>query len=292
LELKLQMIRMLNKTSYKMKPDDSFFFTGLCQDTAAEIIWAESSVNDISDKVDQKLTNALKYHISTLQLLLFEILKILYDKDSIEVVEDILKSKDRSLENRLFAIELLDNILDPEMKKLLIPIIEDNAFSYKKERLEKILLIYQLQCEERLKEVLMRNYMTISPYIKQLALEDYYRLTEDKIMLNAYAASHIENLNATASTLLNNTNEMVYHAKRIAMENMNLAIEINPDILAYFAKWGLFSKNRKHHTGLNEYVSKQTFQFNPDFVATVNFDDIPLSIDLLGLSLIFNLDKL
>lgn len=293
LQLRVQMISMLNKTNYKRKPEDTFFFTALCEDIASEIMWAESSINDISGQVDQELVDALKQHINTLQNLLFEVLKVLYDKESIQVVQEMmLENKDNSLEKQLFAIELLDNVLETQMKLMVMPLLEDTSYNLKKERLHKILLVYHLPCAARLKEILMANFMTIGPHIKQIALQEYYKLTGDKAALNAFAASYVENLNATAASLLYDADERVYMAKIKVMESMNIAQQLNPDMLAYFTKWGLFSKEKKRGgTNLNEYLGKQTYQFNEDHIATVNYERTELSIDPLGLSLMLQMSK-
>ncbi len=283
---------MLNTGDHKLKPEDTFFFTGLVENVATEIMWAEAAINDISGEVGQQLADSLKHHIHTMQFLMFELLKVLYDKQSIQVVQDILNSKDDSLENHLFAVELLDNVLEKEMKKLVMPLIEDSSFNSKKERLQKMLLIYHLSCTERLKEILMANFMTVGPYIKELALQEYYRLTGDKTILTAFAASYVETLNATATSMLYNADERIYAAKKKAVESMNLSAELEPDLLAYFIKWGLFSKEKKKtNTGINEHLSKQTYQFNEESITTVIFDNTVLSVDLMGLSLIFKINK-
>ncbi len=293
LQLRVQMLQMLQviyQGKYVMKHEDVFFFSGLCQDVAAEIMSAESAVNDIEGEVDKSLVDALTDHILTLKNLLFELLKVQYDKDSIQVVQDVINSKDKSLENRLFAIELLDNLLDSEMKKLLLPIIEEGSYNSKKESLEKTLLIYQLPCAARLKELLMNSFMTVGPYIKQLALEEYYRLTQDQGILYAFAASHQESLNATAHYLLNGSYDKVYAAKMNAVTDMNLDEELSPALLVYFIKWGLFAKHRKRHAhGLNEYISKQTYQFNTEYTAAVNYEHTDLMVDRLGLKLLLML---
>lgn len=290
LQLKIQIIAMLNKKNYKLKPEDTFFFTGLVENIASEIMWAEATINDISGETGTKLIDALNHHVHVLQSLLLELLKVLYDRQSIKVVQDILNSKDNSIENHLFAIELLDNVLEKQMKKLVMPLIEDSSFNSKKEQLQKTLLIYHLSCTERLKEILMANFMIVGPYIKEPALQEYYRLTGDKTILNAFAASYVETLNASATTMLNNDDERVYAAKNKAIESMNLATELPPDLLAYFMKWGLFSKERKKtNTGANEHLGKQTYQYNEDYTTTMTFDNTQLTVDLLGLSLIFKI---
>ena len=290
LQLRLQMLIVLNRTKNRMTHEDTFFFTGLIQDLASEIMSAESAVNDIEGEVNNALIAALEDHIHTQKNLLFELLKVLYDKASIQAVQDVINSKDKSLENQLFAIELLDNLLESEMKKLLLPIIEDNSYHSKKESLQKTLLIYELPCAERLKDLLMNNFMTIGPYIKQLALEEYYRITQNRLILQAFAASHIENLNATASHLLNGGSDSIYYAKMSAAINTNLNGKFSPNVLVYFIKWGMLAKQKKKYTrGLHDYISKQTYQFNEEHIVAVNFNNTDLLVDTFGLMLLFRM---
>ncbi|MCD6010511.1 MAG: hypothetical protein K0Q79_373 [Flavipsychrobacter sp.] len=288
----LQMLQMIYQGKYVMKREDVFFFTGLCQDVAAEIMSAESAINDISGEVDKALVEALAEHILTLKNLLFELLKVLYDSDSIQVVQHVINSKDKSLENSLFAIELLDNLLDTEMKKLLLPIIEEGTYNSKKESLQKTLLIYQLPCVSRLRELLMNSFMTVGPYIKQLALEEYYRLTQDQSILYAFSASHVENLHATANYLLTGDYDQVYPAKMNAIIDMNLDEDINPNVLVYFSRWGLFAKHKRRHPhGLHEYINKQTYQFHQAYITPVNYDHTDLLVDTFGMALLFSISN-
>jgi len=292
LQLKIHIIAMLNKKEQHIKPEDIFFFTGLIEDVASEIMWAEATIHDILNDVNGKLIEALQHHILTLKTLLFELLKVLYDKQSIQVVQDILNRKDDSLENHLFAVELLDNVLETQMKKLLMPVIEDSSFNSKKERLQKTLLIYHLSCTERLKEILMANFMMVGPYIKEPALQEYYRLTGDKTMLSAFAASYVEMLNASATTILLNGDDRISAAKSSAVHDLHLDTVLQPDFIAYFMKWGLFTKEkRKAHVGVNDHMGKHTYQFNEDYIVKMTFGNTVLNVDKLALSLVLRTNK-
>ncbi len=290
--LKLEMLAMLNSNDNKVQAEDVFFFTNLCKDTSGEIMWTESAINDLAGNIQPALKDALYNQVSILHNVLFELLKVLYDKTSIVSVQGIINSKDRSLENRLFAVELLDNVLEPEMKKIIVPLFEDVSFATKKEKLQKILLIYHLPVEARLKEILMTNFMIVSPYIKQLALQEYYSLTGDASILAAFAASNLENLNATARMLMDDLNEHTFASKTNAVEKMKLSSLIDPSSLSYFINWGLFT-NAKKKPGVvqNEYTDKHTYQFNDKFISSMNDNGSKLLLDTFGLSLMFKINK-
>ena len=178
------------------------------------------------------------------------------------------------------------------MKKIIVPLFEDVSFATKKEKLQKILLIYHLPVEGRLKEILMTNFMIVSPYIKQLALQEYYSLTGDASILAAFAASNLENLNATARMLMNDPNEHTFASKASAVGKMKLSSLIDPSSLSYFINWGLYTNaKRKPGTVQNEYTDKHTYQFNDKFVSSMNDNGSKLLLDTFGLFLMFKINK-
>jgi MFS family permease len=291
LHLKCQMIIMLNSGGYKPSKEHLFFFTSLCENCIQDIIWTEASMYDIAEKVDQELTNAFSEHLETQQNLLFELLKVLYEKESIKAIQDIVNSKDQSADNQLFAIELMDNLLEDEMKRMIIPLFEDISFPAKMVKLQKIFLVYNLSCADRLKEILMTNFMTVGPHVKQHALGEYYRLTGDKNILMAFSSSSVENLKAIASILLDASEEELFHDKRSTLEDIRLAHSMPPSMVAHFMKWGLFSSGKKGSINAHKNAAKQTYQFNSDFIESISSGNNKLSLDMLGLSLLFRINK-
>lgn len=138
----------------------------------------------------------------------------------------------------------------------------------------------------------MANFMMVGPYIKEPALQEYYKLTGDKTILSAFAASYVEMLNATATTILYNSDERVFAAKSSAVNSLGLDTELQPDFMAYFMKWGLFTKERrKAHVGVNDHMGKHTYQFNEDYTTQMTFDKTVLYVDKLALSLVLRTNK-
>jgi hypothetical protein len=100
----------------------------------------------------------------------------------------------------------------------------------------------------------------------------------------------VENLNATAATLLHNLDDKLYKAKINMVKILKLEKEIDINILSYFIKWGFFTKTkRKNNNSINEYLNKQTYQFNKGYIENVKQEDIDLSIDMLGLALTYKI---
>ena len=50
--------------------------------------------------------------------------------------------------------------------------------------------------------------------------------------------------------------------------------------------WNELLTESQSTNSINEYLNKQTYQFNKDYIENIRVDDVDLSIDMLGLALI------
>jgi hypothetical protein len=129
----------------------------------------------------------------------------LYDRSAIQVIYEIITNEDnQDMENRLFALELLDNTLNDELKKRLIPIFEPASFDQKIHGLQKFVPVQSESKEKMLKELLMKDFNLVNPSLKEACLIAYYKLTKDDSVLKAFVTSKISNLQSKASELLKN----------------------------------------------------------------------------------------
>jgi hypothetical protein len=136
---------------------------------------------------------------------LFELLKVLYDPSAIQVIYDIITNEDtQDIENRLFALELLDNTLNEGLKTRLIPIFEPAPFDQKISKLQKFVSVYSESRGKKLKEFLMKDFTLVDPALREACLIAYYKIANDGTTLNAFHTSKIKNLHSKASQLLNN----------------------------------------------------------------------------------------
>ena len=292
LPLRQYVIGLLTENDFLLKKEDEFYFVALCQDTVTEIMSAESALYDLKNTQDQPLIAGLENQIRVLRDLLFGLLSTLYEKDAIAMVHNIVNARDQSLENQLFAIELLDNVLNAEMKQFVMPVIEDISYHSKKSRLEKLILIYNLSPADRLKEILMTDFRAVNPVLKEYALRAYFRLTGDRTILNAFFSSYLENLNATSRELAGLTPDVLYQMKLTAGQQMGLAEVMLPSLQPYFFRWGFYARNRKRGGASSlQTLNKLTYQYNEDFQAGMHVNDADLNIDLLGLALFLGITK-
>ncbi|MDP3466721.1 MAG: MFS transporter [Daejeonella sp.] len=204
LQLKYELLTAYNKDSIKPNAADIFYFENLCEKYGNELILAMSAQFDLQEIDDPELQSELKVYIDMLIRVLFELLKVLYDPSAIQVIYEIITSEEnQDIESRLFALELLDNILNDELKKRLIPIFEPAPFEQKINRLQKFVPVHSESKEKKLKELLMKDFTLVNAGLKEACLTAYYSLTKDEAVINAFLSSKIMNLKSRASQLLN-----------------------------------------------------------------------------------------
>lgn len=208
LQLRYELLRAYNRNEQKPEEAEMFYFANLCEYYSNELILAYSAQHDLKDLDDPHLQHELKSYSDMLVKVLFELLKVLFDRSAIQVIYEIITSEDhQDIESRLFALELLDNTLDDELKKRLIPIFEPAPFDQKITSLQQFVPVTAISVEKQLKELLMKDFSLINPGLKEACLVAYYNLTKDNQVLSAFMASNVINLKVRASQLHNNDDE-------------------------------------------------------------------------------------
>jgi hypothetical protein len=204
LQLRYELLAAYNEDGNKPEPADLFYFENLCEYYSSELVLAMSAQYDLQEIENPELQAELKAYTDMLIRVLFELLKVSYEPAAIQVIYEIITAdENQDIENRLFALELLDNTLNDELKQRLIPIFEPAPFDQKIHRLQRFVPVYSVSKEKKLKEFLMKDFTLVNPCLKEICLITYYNLTKDETVLTAFLASKIKNLHAKASQLLN-----------------------------------------------------------------------------------------
>lgn len=172
----------------------SFFLLELTNSCIQEILWTDSTINDLKNINDSNLLHYLKIHRQDLVNMLLSILKLTHEKKSIDIVKHIINSADLSEEDSFFVCELLENIIKPELKENIIPIFEPITFLSRKNKYQLRFSIQSLKVNDRLLDILMHDFNILDSYIKQLVLEFLHVEKSDTNLINAFNSSQILNL--------------------------------------------------------------------------------------------------
>lgn len=167
-------------------PAERFYLSELCKECCDLILWAEISIDDLDQADAQDLCIALAEFRRFKVFHLFELLKLVYSATSISIIVDVWKKDSDSPENEAFAIELLENLVEGDLKKIVIPLLSDIPLNLKKMQLNELLSIHNLNLSERLVDIMLKNALQIDPCIKEMAAKLYVNTFADKSILKYY----------------------------------------------------------------------------------------------------------
>ena len=137
------------------------------EETIENIVWIYSAIEDIYDKKGtMRLFQALEYEKELNLDTLFLLLSFLYEPRIITLIQKNIAGKEI-----IFALEIIDNFFDSDIKKLIAPLFEDIAPAQKIKRFSKIFPQKRMDLEQRLKDIILRDYNKIDPWTVAKAIE-------------------------------------------------------------------------------------------------------------------------
>lgn len=283
-----ELVAMLNAAGYKPGDEDRFYFVDICQHCIREIIWTEAALDDLKTVDNKILQNGLIAQCNDLKSIMFRLLKVLYDPVMISSVQEHIEDNENETEAYIFALELLENILDEDLKHFVIPVLTDVPYAAKKQHYQQIGFVYSMPVEERLKELIMKSFKLISPYLRQKALEQYYELTGDRTMADAFSLSRLENLSAAANNMLKNTIDDALFYKLKLVNDISDQLYDRAAVVSYYFSNGISTEVRKNW----QQERLMTEPFTPDkHTSFVFIDNYCMTVDVLGLALLSKFTK-
>ncbi len=136
-------------------------------ETVENIIWFYATIKDIArEKNTLKLIQSLDLEMVKTQDRLFTLLTFLHSKETIDLIKSNIIG-----ENTIFAIELIDNFIRQDIKRLIIPLFEKSSLGVKIKKLKRYFYFPQIGFEKRLGDILIRDYRKIDIWTKVKAIE-------------------------------------------------------------------------------------------------------------------------
>jgi len=169
-EVRRNVISLLYESDYK--PGDSIR-NGILEtvravvEAGAWLIAAEQSVRD--NNPENGLYEALKGEQRTNNALLFRLLGLAYDKQVVEHVSETLLEEES--DDRGFAVELLNLVVDEQVKEYLEPYFDDRSVSEKIRILQTQFPVEILPFDKLIGEILNRDGLWLGNYCRACAID-------------------------------------------------------------------------------------------------------------------------
>jgi len=150
------------------------------------IVWFIATIQDLNSKENNALINSLSKELELKKENIFNLISIIYTKETIDIIKKNLISPEGN--NKGYALEILDMILNESTKDMLLPLFESTANKQIIEAYKDIFPQQKLAPKERIKDVINKNINHVSAYTKSIAIFELSKFaTEDvTMMLIAY----------------------------------------------------------------------------------------------------------
>lgn len=123
-ELRHQVYLGLATLHYQADPDDQYVFVNKLEEEVQQITWLLASMNDLyRDKKYHQLTSALGQELDHHRDNMLLLISFLFP--SIVMLDTRANIDSKVSELRVFALEVLDNLLTNDIKQVVIPILDD-----------------------------------------------------------------------------------------------------------------------------------------------------------------------
>jgi len=177
-EIKEKSIICLKKLEYQPTEDELPKMFHPITEASQNLSWDISALASIGTTYGEKsIAKALKYEFIKHQKILFDLLAITYDANSVKHVWDYLSNG--TSEGISYALELFDLFLSEEIKPMVMAIFEDIPLAEKTRLLENFFPVEVRPVNELLLDIINRDPNLISKETKKTALYEYGQLFKE-----------------------------------------------------------------------------------------------------------------
>jgi len=168
-EIRYEVMNALAETQYSA---DRYEYTMLKQDFEEEVgsmVWTMAAIVDVAEADGaEALVRALGWEYAQKKERLYVLLSLMFDAKTIGYIREIMENGSGS--SRVYALEIIDITVPPEIKHLFLPFLEDLA---PKDCIHAFKLVYpqeELPVAERLKNIIFKENSTVHRWTKATAL--------------------------------------------------------------------------------------------------------------------------
>ncbi len=154
-------------------------------ETVENIVWIMSALNDIEDEKNTlKLFQSLDIERQNNIEILFNLLSMLEEPRLINLIQKTIIGK-----NNIFAVEIIDNNFPQDIKQIIKPLFDDLSALQKIKKLSDFFPQTSYSFEDRLKEILKRDYSKLNSWTVSKALELLGKIHKSKASNNSKQSS-------------------------------------------------------------------------------------------------------
>lgn len=178
-EIQNDVIQCLYYSEFKADEKSIHIIRQKIKDVVENNVWFLVSIKDlVKEKNTLKLIQALDLERLNSLDQLFILLSFTKSPEIVDLIKTNIIG-----ENTIFAIELIDNFIEPEIKKIIIPLFEQISLGQKIKLLKPYFYVEQKQFEDRLVDILLTESNKVDVWSQAKAIELIGKLVSNEKLI-------------------------------------------------------------------------------------------------------------
>ncbi len=217
-----QVLLAFKEKKFRASENETGHLNDILSDEIGKGIWNLAAIDELSNEAyNEPLKKALAHEVESNFSMIYIILSMLYDSESIELVKENIESG--TSEGNTFALELLDIFISPDLKPKLFPLLDDIETQ---EKLTKLQHFYPRQSYNEATTynfLLNRDYNNINRWTKACTLYALKFNTQPDVTSSIVAQMFNPDnlLSELAASIIIQTDREIYDSisDRLVMQN-------------------------------------------------------------------------
>jgi len=221
MEIRSDAICMLSAHCFQGEEADFAVLNESIDEHADYLAWLHACIADLdadpdTEEIDilpstQELIATLESQLLEYRSNLFHLLGFRYQRTTAEIILDQLEKG--TIEDRMYALELIDNFLPKDVTSWLIPLFEESSHTQKLRRINNDLPQQRFSFIGRLCDILNKDFSFVDEWVKACALHTLESIATDPLPREVFSLLHHPHmlLHETAARLIRRISPESFH---------------------------------------------------------------------------------
>lgn len=179
-DIREQIFYALNKLGYNAFSSEIQQIKLVIEEEISLMVWIMAALKDIAGNGNNDLLKeSLEYELKIKRDYIFVLLSIIYDPATLKLVRENMQTG--TLQSKAYALEIIDLLVSPDIKEMLLPLLEDIPAEECVESFKNRFPQETLEYKDRLADIINKDFSRINRWTKACAIKEIGNFTGQEI---------------------------------------------------------------------------------------------------------------
>jgi hypothetical protein len=234
-------------------------FNVMLMNIGESLVWLDLSIADLRGETESEyyLYVSLQKSRDIFIKNLFTLLSWRYSAEEMRVIEGFMTGEASGADDAQFAMELLDTILPPLLKPYLLPVFESTGLETKLKRWRQYIPAYRYSNEERLRDIVMRDFSLLTLSSKFWALRVLSEMKNQKAFTDPFKTSSMNCLRVASEPKVSSFGSFLDFFEKSLDFRKSQDVFVKSELLCYWLnEQEGFSNPQRMRASFSDYQEK------------------------------------